>query len=58
MKDKTFNLRMTAVDRQRLEALSKHFGDMSGANVVRMLIKAEYDKVIRRPDGDASPSSA
>ncbi|MBI5536866.1 MAG: hypothetical protein HY898_29360 [Deltaproteobacteria bacterium] len=47
-KDKTFNLRLAEEDRVRLDALAAHFS-APAATAVRMIIKAEYDRLQLRP---------
>lgn len=43
-KDKLFNVRLDADDKERLEVLSKHYA-LPAANVIRMLIKRDFDAV-------------
>lgn len=47
-KDKTFNLRLDAADRRRLEMVAKDYAGASMATVIRVLIQREYERVEER----------
>ncbi len=45
-RDKLFNMRMSAEEWARLEALANHYA-LNAAGVLRMLVKERYDEVVQ-----------
>jgi predicted DNA-binding protein len=43
-REKLFNMRMSAEEWERLDALAKHYG-LNAAGVIRMLVKADADRL-------------
>lgn len=44
MREKTFNIRMSDEESQRVEAVARHYG-LNAAGVIRMLVKKEADAI-------------
>lgn len=55
-KDKTFNLRLDAEDRARLEVLARQYS-APAATVIRMLIKRDFDAVSARLPHPTEPQT-
>lgn len=54
MREKTFNIRMSAEETERLEAVATHHG-LTAASVIRMLVKHEAEKIGFKPS--ATPAA-
>ena len=56
-REKLFNMRMSDEEWARLETLAEHYG-LNAAGVIRMLVKADTDRLGKAPAKNASAKPA